>query len=274
MVIFCSLQVQAQKNTKTFPLGVIDSVHSVIMSETRALNIYLPPGYSPDSARSYPVIYLLDGGADEDFIHMVGLVQFYTFPWIERIPNSIVVGITNINRRRDFTYPVNNLDFLSKIGYEKKHFPAYGGSDKFISFIEKELQPYINKNYKCNGKKTIIGQSLGGLLVSQMLIDKPALFDTYMIMSPSLWWDDGSLLKKAETLKAVTKLEDIKVYIGVGAEGDLMINGAKQLAESLTEFSNKKMKVIYEYLPEEDHATMTHQAAYNAFKLLYPAAKK
>ena len=61
---------------KPFVLAVTDEIKSAKLGETRVLNIYLPQGYSPDSAATYPVIYLLDGSADEDFVHITGIVQF------------------------------------------------------------------------------------------------------------------------------------------------------------------------------------------------------
>lgn len=51
------------------------------------------------------MIYLLDGSADEEFIHIVGLVQYNSFEWISQIPKSIVVGIATVARRRGFTFP-------------------------------------------------------------------------------------------------------------------------------------------------------------------------
>lgn len=265
------LLIQAKSNAETintpFVLGKIDTLQSLILSENRVLNIYLPEGYSLDSAATYPVIYLLDGSVDEDFIHIVGLVQYNTFSWINRFPKSIVVGIANVNRRRDFTYPVSDLDFLEKIGFNKSSFPKYGESDKFISFIEKELQPYIDKNYKTSGSKTIIGQSLGGLISTEILLKKSDLFDTYIIMSPSLWWGNEALLEQAPTLLISNNQVKKRVYVGVGKEGKIMVNDSKKIAKIL---KNNGNEVYFDYLPNEDHATMTHQAVYNAFKLLYP----
>ncbi len=62
------------------------------LGENRILNIYLPEGYKQEDTTKYPVIYLFDGSADEDFIHIVGIVQFNNFEWINRVPKSIVVG--------------------------------------------------------------------------------------------------------------------------------------------------------------------------------------
>lgn len=253
---------------KDFVLGKVETLHSEILQEDRILNIYLPEGYH-DTTR-YPVIYLLDGAADEDFIHIVGLVQYNTFPWINRIPPSIVVGIANTNRRRDFTFPTT-------IESDKKMIPSNGGAGRFIDFIEQELQPFIAQQYSTNQSKTIIGQSLGGLLATKILFTRPRLFNKYIIISPSLWWNDGSLLKEnPEILKAgFTTQTDI--YIGVGKEGSLdgskrhiMEEDARLLAEKIKETKSKHVKVYFDYMPEEDHATSSHPAVFNAFRLLYP----
>lgn len=265
----------AQKNTTAanghspFVLGTIENIHSTQLGEDRVLNIYLPEGYSTDTS-GYPVIYLLDGSADEDFIHIVGLVQYYTFPWINRIPKSIVVGIANVNRKRDFTFP-------SALESDKKLVPNSGGSAKFIAFMEKELQPYINKQYHTNASKTLIGQSLGGLLATEVLLTRPALFDKYIIISPSLWWNDGSLLKQEAAIMQPGFAQKTDIYIGVGKEGlapcampHVMEVDANLLADKLKNTKNKNITVHFDYLPDENHATVTHQAVYNAFKLLYP----
>ena len=256
------------KNTKEFVLGNIETIHSDILGEDRILNIYLPEGY--DENLKYPVIYLLDGSADEDFIHIVGLVQFNTFSWINRIPKSIVVGIANTNRKLNFTSS-------SSIESDQKIVPKNGGSANFISFIEKELQPYIEKTYKTDNSKTIIGQSLGGLLATEILFTKPQLFNKYVIISPSLWWKDGYLLKENPLVLNQDYSSQTDIYIGVGKEGSIdgsknhiKEDDAKLLAEKIKQGNSKNVKVFFDYLPEEDHATVTHQAVFNALRLLYP----
>ena len=255
-------------NTKPFVLGAIDEIRSAQLGETRKLNIYLPDGYKAGGDVKYPVIYLLDGGADEDFIHVVGLVQFSSFEWVGRLPASIVVGITNVVRRRDLTLP-------STVVSEKTKYPEAGHSDRFIGFIEKELQPYIEKTYNASEtSRTLIGESLGGLLATEILLKRPQLFDKYIIVAPSLWWDDGSLLLYP-TDKLASSTKKIDVYIGVGKEG-LAGSGkphvgevdANVLADRLQALKRKDMKVYFDYLPQEDHATISHQAIINAFRLL------
>jgi len=255
-------------DTKEFVLGTVRTIHSDILGEDRVLNVYLPQGY--DKNVKYPVIYLLDGSADEDFIHVVGIVQFNTFSWINRMPKSIVIGIANTNRKFNFTAS-------STRSSDNKLVPKNGGSADFIGFIEKELQPYIEKTYQTNDFKTIIGQSLGGLLATEILFSKPQLFSQYIIISPSLWWKDGSLLKEDPAVISKTYNQPTKIYIGVGKEGSIdgsknhiMEEDAKRLYIKLQQSKSKSVKAFFDYLPEEDHATVTHQAIFNAFRLLYP----
>jgi predicted alpha/beta superfamily hydrolase len=274
LILAFSVTLVFAQNEKPFVLGVVREMQSAQLNEKRILNIYLPEDYEKDSSVKYPVIYLLDGSADEDFIHIVGLVQFNSFAWIDRVPKSIVVGIATVDRRRDFTYPTT-------IAADKEKYPTTGHSDKFIAFIEKELQPFIEKNYRTNNSKTIIGQSFGGLLATEILLKKPTLFDKYIIISPSLWWDNGSLLKQNSSILQESFANQTDIYIGVGKEGltptkepRVMEVDANLLAEKLKKTKSKSVIVNFDYLPQEDHATIMHQAVFNAFRLLYPAKKE
>lgn len=280
LIISClsaSAQTKKQKEiavAKPFVLGVVREIQSKELAEKRILNIYLPEGYKQNDTTKYPVIYLLDGSADEDFIHVVGLVQFNSFEWINQVPKSIVVGIATVDRRRDFTFPTT-------IVADKKRFPTAGHSDRFMAFIGNELQPFIEKQYKTNGSKTIIGQSLGGLLITEILFKKPSLFSNYVIVSPSLWWNNGSLLNEKPKIAESIFDQPTQVYIAVGKEGltpteipRVMEVDANLLAEKIKETKNKNIKLYFDYLPQENHATILHQAVSNSFRFLYPLAGK
>ncbi|MCD6064987.1 MAG: alpha/beta hydrolase [Flavipsychrobacter sp.] len=239
-----------------FVMGAVHKIASRQLSETRTVNIYLPDGYKASDTVYYPVIYLLDGSANEDFLHIAGLVQFFNM--MQLMPPAIVVGIANIDRKRDFTFPTT-------VEKDKTAFPTTGGSEKFIAFIEQELQPFIERNYRTGSSKTLIGQSLGGLLATEVLYKKPALFNNYIIVSPSLWWDAESLLKqKPEFAKAA---QNTNIYLVVGKEGEVMERDAKKLSEIIKE--NKGFKTTFHYMADEDHATILHHAVYDAFKDLY-----
>ncbi|MDP5201054.1 alpha/beta hydrolase [Flavobacterium sp. DG2-3] len=280
-LLICQTTLFSQKNktktvetSKPFVLGVIDEIQSKELNEKRILNIYLPEGYNPAEATKYPVIYLLDGSANEDFIHISGLVQFNSFEWINQVPKSIVVGIATVDRRRDFTFPTT-------VEKDKSRFPTTGHSDQFIAFIEKELQPFMDKNYKTNESKTIIGQSLGGLLETEILLKKPFLFNKYVIVSPSLWWNNGSILDLDSEILKANFSQKTEIYVAVGKEGlaptampRVMEVDANLLTEKLKESKSKNIKVYFDYFPEENHGTILHPAVANSFKFFYPTVKE
>lgn len=260
-LVLCAQDSSTLKSPNAFVLGPIERLQSKILSETRTLNIYLPPGYKSSDTVRYPVIYLLDGSADEDFIHISGLVQFLNFPWVNVLPESIVVGIATVDRRRDFTYHTT-------IEKDKKAYPTTGRSKEFINFIASELQPFIEKKYKTTGSKTIIGQSLGGLLATEILFKRPELFSTYFIVSSSLWWDNESLLRiKPKVLSAEFK-DHVSIYIAVGNEEKVMQADSRKLASILKASPKKNITTYFEYFPKEDHGTILHNAVYKGFQLM------
>jgi len=264
--IFCSIlfafqsMVLAQNgNVKPLTIGEIRTLKSKILNEERILNIYLPQNF--DKTKSYPIIYLLDGSMNEDFIHVTGLVQF--FNQMYAMPETIVVGIANIDRKRDFTFHTDLKDL-------QKDYPTTGHSDKFISFLEKELKPYIESQFKTTDNY-IFGQSLGGLLATEILLKKPEMFNNYFIISPSLWWDDESLLKQANQL--LTKIPDTKkfVYVSVG-KGDhpVMVKDAEDLFDVLKKSNKKNWTVEYKMMETYNHATILHRSLYEGLVKLFP----
>jgi uncharacterized protein len=235
-------------------------IQSKFLNEERLLNLYFPSGYLSDSTASYPVIYLLDGSTHEDLLHVIGLVQFYTMT--QQMPECIVVGISNVDRKRDFTYP-------TQIEQDKIDFPTTGGSAAFISFLEDELKPWVDSTLNSNGKSMLIGQSLGGLLATEVFLNHSALFNQYLIVSPSLWWDDESLLENAlEKVKQMNQ-DSMQVFIAVGSEGPTMENDARDLNAVIELSNNPKIQHHFLFLEDEDHATILHEAIYRGFRAFF-----
>jgi predicted alpha/beta superfamily hydrolase len=235
-------------------IGESFEIDSDILGEQRQINIYLPLDFDEDRKQTYSVIYLLDGGLDEDFVHLSGIVQFLSFPWIATLPPSILVGIENVDRKRDFTFPTT-------IPIDKKDFPTSGGSKKFIDFLKLELQPFIQNEYRGSETQTIVGQSLGGLLATEVLFTQPDLFDNYVIVSPSLWWDQQSLLK----MKTPSSVQEKALFIAVGKEGDIMEDDA----ESLYEKVNMHENVYFQFFEAQNHGDVLHLAVYEAFERIF-----
>jgi len=264
--IFCSIlwavnfmMLGQTATVKPLTIGEIRTLKSNVLNEDRTLNIYLPQNF--DKTKSYPVIYLLDGSMNEDFIHVSGLVQFFNLMYA--MPETIVVGIANIDRKRDFTFHTDLKDL-------QKDYPTTGHSDKFISFLEKELKPYIESQYKTTDKY-LFGQSLGGLLATEILVKKPEMFDNYFIISPSLWWDDQSLLKQAPQMFSKSGDKKKFVYVSVGKdEHPVMVKDAGSLYDVLKKTGKKNWTVEYQLMETDNHATILHRSLYEGLVKMFP----
>lgn len=246
-------------NVKPLTIGEIRTLKSEILNEERTLNIYLPQNFV--KTKTYPIIYLLDGSINEDFIHVSGLVQFFNLMYA--MPETIIIGIANVDRKKDFTFHTDLKDL-------QKDYPTTGHSDKFIGFLEKELKPYIESQFKTTDTY-IFGQSLGGLLATEILLKKPEMFNNYFIISPSLWWDDESLLKQANQL--LSKTSDAKkfVYVSVGkGEHKVMVKDAEDLYDILKKSNKKNWTVEYKMMDDDNHATILHRSLYEGFVKLFP----
>ena len=247
----------------TLSFGTVVHLPSQVLGEERRLNILLPPDYAT-SEQKYPVFYLLDGSAHEDYFHAAGLVDFMAT--YEVMPRSIVVGISNVDRKRDFTTVSSDPD-------DRKMVPTSGGADRFVAFLEKELLPYINTHYRTSGQATLFGQSLAGFLATKVLLEKPALFDQYILLSPSLWWSRQALLAAAPELLANNAAAGRKVYLAVGNEHPEMVATCKELAKLLAACRWPGFSSRFDYLEGEDHKTIGHLGLYRGLEFLFKAPK-
>lgn len=182
-------------------IGSIDTIASKILHEKRPVWIYKPENF--DLQKKYPVIYLLDG--DWHFVSVVGMLQQLSYINGNTIcPEMIVVGIPVKDRFRDMTPSCDSV--VSKTS---------GGYNKFISFISKELIPYINSSYPVAPYKIFIGHSLGGLTAMNTLIKFPDLSNSYVAIDPSMWWDNQISLKEARNILLTHKFENKRLFLAI-----------------------------------------------------------
>ena len=229
--------------TNTITIGRIDSLQSNILNEHRKILVYVPNSSSKNeiSQQRYPVLYLLDG--DAHFNSVVGMIQ--QLSQVNRntiLPEMIVVGIPNTDRTRDLTptHVKSDPSFKNMENILK----SSGGGENFISFIEKELMPYINTNYPTSPYKILIGHSFGGLTVMNTLVNHTNLFNSYICIDPSMSWDNMNFL--TTTQKALTE-KDFKgttLYLGIAntLEGEVSI---KNIQKDTT-FSNRHIRSVFE----------------------------
>lgn len=256
---------QAPLHRPTEPSEAIVIGHSFVMDsavlgEKRRITAYLPADYAATTQR-YPILYLLDGGAKEDFHHITGIVQVSVANGL--MDPIVVIGIENTERRRDMTAPTENPE-------DKKIAPRVGGSARFRQFLKDELVPRIERDFRGNGERTLLGESLAGLFVVETFFEEPGLFHRYIAVSPSLWWNHGLLLKNAAERLITLPVQRKMLYLTVGGKDD-NTKETDALAEALRLAAPAGLAWYYEPLPDEAHATMLHAGALKALRKFFAA---
>lgn len=239
-------------------IGETFTINSKVLGETRRINVYMPPGYTTESAARLPVLYMPDGGMAEDFLHVAGLVQVSVGNGTMR--PFLLVGIENTERRRDMTGPTDNEN-------DKKIAPRVGGSAAFRRFIRDELMPEVKRRYRTTNETAIVGESLAGLFVVETFLLEPELFDTYIAFDPSLWWNNQKLVSDAvERLRARPQLAKT-LYLA--SSSDDVVETTQRFADVLGKNAPSGVRWYYEKMPDEKHSTIYHPAALKAFRVLF-----
>src|SRR4026208_2585481 len=185
------------------------SIKSTVLGEDRIILVRTPVGYETNKV-SYPVLYMTDG--DAHMGHTASTIEFLTQNG--RISDLIVVGVTNTDRTRDLT-PAKSS---AKNPAGELQFPTSGGADNFLKFFETELIPEIEKEYRVQPYRIFAGHSLGGLFAILAMISKPGLFNSYVAVSPSLQWENGEALKRAEDFLKKQKEMKLTLFVSIGDE--------------------------------------------------------
>ncbi|MCG2462175.1 alpha/beta hydrolase [Flavobacteriaceae bacterium F89] len=237
-------------------------IKSNILDEKRTCLISLPDSYNDSSkvAKKYPIIILLDGYTH--FKTASGIVHFMSSDRNRNnlMPESIIIAIENVDRERDFT--------VTKIKTKRPN--TMGGGRKFLNFIEKELIPYIDENYRTEPSRTLVGHSLGGLLTLNSYIDKNSIFNAYISIDPSIWWNEEMMKNKVDSISSISLNK--KLYIATANQGEASYERNKKRHDSFYAFMRNKsdapLNVEIEYFEKENHRSVPLIALYEGLKYL------
>ena len=232
LTIFLQQWVNGQINSNDpflSKIGVLDSIYSNVLKESREIYIQIPSSYSPEKNQKYPIAFILDG---EVFLPTLSDVHDYYSGGF--MPEMVLVGISNNkNRIRDLTTSTVKTKYGIPFSEEN------GEADNFIKFIEKELIPFIENKYPVTNFRTLIGHSYGGLFTMYTLINHPHLFANYLAIDPSLDWDNQKLLKEAQGLLSTQKYENKSLFMSLS--GQLHMQDSKvtidNVMQDTTEFT-------------------------------------
>ena len=263
-------------------IGQIDSLYSNILNEQRKIWVHVPGEYNPSdtSQAKYPVLFLLDG--DAHFHSVTGIIkQLSSINGNIICPEMIVVGIPNTDRTRDLTPTHIEVAFGDSTA-----FKTSGGGDQFTQFIEKELIPYIDQNYPTTAYRTYVGHSFGGLTVVNTLIHHPHLFDNYIAIDPSMWWDNQALSKTADSILSQHQYNRKAFYVAVAntmqkgmslneihsdtSESTIHIRALHQFVKSTEKKKDNGLLFKWKYYGTDDHCSVTLIAEYDAIHFLFP----
>ncbi len=262
-ILLLGVQTTFGQNKTDIVIGSKFVVKSNILDEERTCLISLPDSYN-DSAqvgKKYPIIILLDGYTH--FKTASGIVHFMSSNRNRNnlMPESIIVAIENVDRERDFT--------VTKIKTKRPN--TMGGGRNFLNFIENELIPYIDEDYRTEPYRTLVGHSLGGLLTLNSYMDKNSIFNAYISIDPSIWWNEEMMKNKVDSISSISLNK--KLYIATANQGEANYERNKQRHDNLyaliTEKSEEPLNVEIQYFEKENHRSVPLIALYDGLMYIY-----
>ncbi len=273
VIISIHFQSNAQfsKNrNKEITIAKVDSIYSNTLKEHREIWVHLPEQVK--EGQKYPILYILD--AHEQFHTISGIIK-HLEKW--DMPETIIVGIPNTDRTRDFTPTV----VPPSTGEPYKNS---GGYKNFLYFIECELAPYLKDKYPVDEMSTIAGHSLAGLFVVNTYVSRPDVFDKYLAIDPSVSWDDQVFVDKSKELlkKDAYKYRNKSLYVTVANSTSVDSVRVRRMNDRHTQHlranlnfhdilvKNKKdHNVTWKYYPDDDHRSLIIPSMYSGIKDLF-----
>jgi predicted alpha/beta superfamily hydrolase len=237
------------------------TIKSEVLGEERLILVRTPPGYERGSER-FPVLYMSDG--DAHIAHTAATLAFLARNG--RVPEMIIVGITNTDRTRDLTPTHGSIQLPNGTTQE---FPTSGGGDKFLKFIETELIPNIESKYRVQPFRVFAGHSFGGLFAIHAMITRPDLFNAYIAVSPSLQWDNQATLKRAEEFLKGRREWKKTLYVTLGNEPGDITTGFNRFREVLAKYQLKDFEWEAQQMLDEDHGSVVLRSHYQGLRKVF-----
>lgn len=243
-------------------------IHSKILGEDRKIFIYNPDNVGGNVLPAYPVLYLLE---ENDMPMVAGMVK-YLSSYNEQLPAMLVVGIDGAGQRiRDLTPTHSLYDNMGKLDSDPQSWlQPSGGGDKFLRFVREEVMPFVEKRYRTAPFKILAGHSVGGLAAIHALATQPDLFDAYLAVSPSLWWDKGAYLDQTlERLPASPSGKEF-LFVADSPEAGPFPIYMKRFLKVLEAGRARGFPWAHAYYPNETHGSIAAKAYYDGLRFLYP----
>ncbi|MGE3468528.1 MAG: alpha/beta hydrolase-fold protein [Pyrinomonadaceae bacterium] len=230
----------------------VHKINSTHLGEERTVIVRVPFAYRGSSTAKFPVVYMLDAHPPQNAM-MVGIIEQQA--WGGMMPEMIVVGIQNTNRTRDLT--------PTKTGV-----PGSGGGAKFLDFVEHEVIPLVDKNYRTEPFRIFAGHSYGGLTAVYALATRPDMFNAYIAASPLMHWDDELPVKLFEKAFKERKEWNKTLFAGLGDEPGY-IDSFNKFRDLLKKAGPKGFEYELEHFKDENHGSVVLPAYYAGLRKVF-----
>ncbi|HJP61563.1 MAG TPA: alpha/beta hydrolase-fold protein, partial [Gemmatimonadaceae bacterium] len=225
-----------------FKLWTRDTIHSRKLNEGRTILVSTPADYAQGTDR-FPVLVILDADDQPQFHLAIANVRFLASRGT--IPGMIVVGIPNgKDRLHDLSPPAT--------GKDAKEHPNAGGAAAFADFLIDEVMPLVRKKYRTLPATILAGHSLGGLVALELATKRPGVFTGVIAMSPSLWWNDSSLVGTYYDALAKSSKQQ-RIFVTSGGFEDIIDRPTQRLALRLDSLKSSTIAFGHRRYPEDDH---------------------
>lgn len=251
-------------------IGEKFTLASKVLDEEREYWVSLPLTYNNKDTIRYPVLYMFDPDLNAMFHVFSGMVKQMGADATPVIPEMIVVGIVNKNRVKDSS-PTHSL--IQYGGGENQAQDVSGGADSYLKFIKDELIPRIEKGYKTENYRILTGYSFTGPTVIHALYTLPELFNAYISIDPSLWWDDKILIRRYEAFQKSAKLSKRRLFVAgtervesVFPDENTVLEFIKLVNEKPTDNLAFGSEI---FSTDENHHTMQIQSLYRGLRFIF-----
>ena len=247
-------------------VGSIHRIQSTVYGKEQILTVRLPRGYADNPDKSYPVLISIDGGPDQDFELLAGIAAEAEFS--TSFEPFILVGVKTDDRYSQLTPPTTMQEILDE-EFEGKI--KGGGAPIFRKYLQEDVIPWATKRYRTD-RKILTSVSLGGLFVLDTFLESPDLFDDYIALSPSHWWDQGKWARSFPERLAKHGASGRRLYFTMGDEG-VGNDGGIRLKEMVKAFEDHAPEglrwAFVDRSGSEEHRTMALISWLDAFRTLY-----
>jgi hypothetical protein len=240
--------VSAQ-STPALLIGETHEIESSILGETRTYLIDKPSDYDL-SEDAYPIVVLLDG--ETQFRHVSSTAALLAEN--DRIPEVLVVGVVNTDRRRDMNPP--------DPGYDDSR------AERFLGFIADELLPQVEREYRTRPHRVLIGHSSAGIFGVYSLLRSPDAFDGLVLIAPS-FGDHRSIVTEVRPFLNAHQDLQKDIFVTMANEGGRQLGGAWELSAILEEEAPAGVRWEFRRYPDEDHGSVPLPSVYDGLQAMY-----